>query len=478
LATGSSVVSVFDLATGRKIPRESWHGASITCIHGSADETICSGGKDGTVVFSTPGSREHKLAQAHKGRVSAVEYNKKLASFLTAGDDGKIKIWSEEKRMEIGQLSPSRGAITSISLSDNWIIAAAFADASPWVYSKKRDEMLAISHALSERTQIVTFGPAGCLLTVNRIGNKCEIWNIESSLRVKSIDCGSNIRDAKFSPTGSHLYVATNNSIQCWDCVVWQLAWQSPIKSGIRVTPLRQTGTVAVLDDDGRVWLCDFLPDSCKARTREIAMNARAEAICQLNLGRRIAVGSFDSRILVLKVNAPVRNPWRQNKARTETLWGQMRGTPPEALAAMSEMQRLSNVAEFLKSKLFRVDGVDESALMVLIKDLDSPRFQIRDQAYGKLLKAGDVAVPLLKAALGGTVSFEARRRIETLLKKAALPEPQTSQSIRAIHVLEDDGSAEAILLLQDLAKGHRFSRITAEAKRAVERLRASVTDR
>ena len=74
LATGSSVVSVFDLATGRKIPRESWHGASITCIHGSADETICSGGKDGTVVFSTPGSREHKLAQAHKGRVSAVDW--------------------------------------------------------------------------------------------------------------------------------------------------------------------------------------------------------------------------------------------------------------------------------------------------------------------------------------------------------------------------------------------------------------------
>ena len=54
----------------------------------------------------------------------------------------------------------------------------------------------------------------------------------------------------------------------------------------------------------------------------------------------------------------------------------------------------------------------------MLIADLDSETFAVRDSAMKELTKLGDAAAPALRDALDKAPSAEARRRIEGLLAK------------------------------------------------------------
>jgi hypothetical protein len=85
----------------------------------------------------------------------------------------------------------------------------------------------------------------------------------------------------------------------------------------------------------------------------------------------------------------------------------------------------------------------------------------------------GELAAPALRQALERDPSPEARRRIEVLLAKTHGPitQPEAVRPLRAIAVLEDIATPEAEQLLEQLTAGTPDSRLTREAKAALERL-------
>ncbi len=83
----------------------------------------------------------------------------------------------------------------------------------------------------------------------------------------------------------------------------------------------------------------------------------------------------------------------------------------------------------------------------------------------------GEDAVPVLRKALDSKPSEEARRRMESILRKPRPPSPETVQVIRGVEVLEHIGTPEARQLLESLAEGAPEAVLTREAKGALERL-------
>jgi WD40 repeat protein len=128
----------------------------------------------------------------------------------------------------------------------------------------------------------------------------------------------------------------------------------------------------------------------------------------------------------------------------------------------------------FLKEHLHRVAPPDPEQVKRLIGDLDSEQFDVRKRAGAELEKLGEPALHLIRTALEGEPSLEARKRIEEMLRNASMAKlpAESLRALRAIEVLEMIGTAEAKTVLQALTQGAPEAAATFAARSALERLR------
>jgi hypothetical protein len=124
------------------------------------------------------------------------------------------------------------------------------------------------------------------------------------------------------------------------------------------------------------------------------------------------------------------------------------------------------------------VASVEDGRLARLIAELDSDRFEARQQAAAELEKLGESAVGACRKALAGRPSAEARRRLEELVEKLDQqqwsPSPERLQALRALEVLELTGSPEARRTLEALARGVPRAWLTEDARGCLRRLQRS----
>jgi WD40 repeat protein len=144
------------------------------------------------------------------------------------------------------------------------------------------------------------------------------------------------------------------------------------------------------------------------------------------------------------------------------------------AFAAILALARSGDLAVPLLDKhLQPVALPDQKQIALFIKDLENDRFAMRARAAAELAKLGELAEPNLRRRLADNPSLEVRRRIEQLLKQLqnTTDLPDALQGMRALEALEKIGTASACRLLQKMARGFPGSRLTDEARDALERL-------
>jgi hypothetical protein len=95
----------------------------------------------------------------------------------------------------------------------------------------------------------------------------------------------------------------------------------------------------------------------------------------------------------------------------------------------------------------------------------------LRRQAESELEGLGDLAEPALRKALAGDPPLVLRQRVERLLNKRLTPAAGQMRDRRAVELLELIGSPDARHLLQSLADGLPGTRLTREARWAMQRL-------
>jgi hypothetical protein len=192
--------------------------------------------------------------------------------------------------------------------------------------------------------------------------------------------------------------------------------------------------------------------------------------------GKRLATGHFDSQILVWDVAAAYERRPRPRPAEArelETWWQDLAGDAPQAHRAIWSLTAVpAQAVPLLRDRLRPAVALPADELQRLVQDLDSPRFQRREEASRRLAEFGEDAEPTLRQALANKPSAEARQRLERILAAPRLVRsPELLRSLRALQVLEAIGDEPARHVLGRLADGAPASRLTREARAAVDRL-------
>jgi hypothetical protein len=201
--------------------------------------------------------------------------------------------------------------------------------------------------------------------------------------------------------------------------------------------------------------------------------------------GRRLATAFSDTTVLVwdleraalhrqhvVPANNGVRTP-----GEMKALWVDLGS--PDARRGQSAVSALvaapEKAAPWLGAQLQLVKVATAERIKRLVGDLDSVRFQDRENAFQELRDLDRQAESVLRHALNAKPSAETRSRIDKLL--AAMrsePTPIQLRETRALQALEAIATPAAINVLKRLAKGRADARLTREARLSLQRVLSS----
>jgi dipeptidyl aminopeptidase/acylaminoacyl peptidase len=192
--------------------------------------------------------------------------------------------------------------------------------------------------------------------------------------------------------------------------------------------------------------------------------------------GRTLISGGGDTTLLLWDVfpTKSSRRLERPSAKQLEAVWADLAGD--DATKAYQGARILlaasAETDAFWNNRLHPAAAVDAAKIAKLIGKLDSNEFAIREQATNELLKLNGTVLPVLRKALQGQPSEEARRRLEQVLQALeGLPAAEELRDMRAVEILEYLDIPTARMIIESLAKGEPDARLTVAAKGSLDRL-------
>jgi hypothetical protein len=398
-----------------------------------------------------------------------------LASVPQRGEGGRL--WDAAAGKELRRLRAVPESVNALALSPDGRLLAVGAGVGPrfltlWDVATGR---LLREFAAENWVLTLAFSPDGRTLASGHDDKQVRLWEVATGGERFSFDHGDWPAALAFSPDGALLASACNETPS-------NGARRPPVGS----TPLEamklrdavragalNAGARAAPKDQDRVRVWDPLTGA-----RLATLEGHRGAVASLAFspdGRLLASGSNDTTVLLWDATRLPRGGRPKVAAlgakEAEARWSDLaRGDAEAAHRAIRELTAAPRQAmEVLKEHLRPVAAADPKEVARLIADLDGDDFDTREKAARELGKLGEGAEGALRKALADRPSAEVRRRIENLL--SSLEGRQDLGILRGVEVLERLGTDDARQLLEALARGEPWARLTREAKAAAGRL-------
>lgn len=280
---------------------------------------------------------------------------------------------------------------------------------------------------------------------------------------------------AAFTPDGSRVATLSRGSIRFWHPTTMKLLaeWEGvPLGSRSRFA-FSPDGRLLAASSEKEVVLYEV------GAGREIRRFSTPSPITSLAFeprSRALATALEDGTTLIWDLTGGLvegKLPLRELKsAELERFWRDLAGSDAvkahQAVAVLAaDPASISFLQKRFRSWPIEIKGIDR-----LIADLSDEEFTTREMAEFRLLWLGDAAAPALRSSAKSSVP-EITRRSQSILRSLDRCEltNEHHRELRSIAIFELAGSAESRRALQQLAAGAEKSRLTEQARAALQRL-------
>jgi WD40 repeat protein len=315
-----------------------------------------------------------------------------------------------------------------------------------------------------------------------------DIWDVQAKRVFRHFDSGRD--DDGFGDVSADwrtlVSCGADGVIHVWEVATGKLRCSflasNAEDGGLKVPnelALSPDGATLVCAVGGRIDLRDLATGKRFASFKAHNLDVRA-----LNFtpdGQRLITASRDTTLLGWDMTRPEWRSRRHEQPLTDAElarhWESLRGKNAEE-AYRSKWALVGDptkTVEFLCAQLPSTTPISAEQIKSWISDLDSSQYSVRERAQRELQNQFDQTEESLRKTLAGSVSAEARNRINRIIDVnfAAIPQPDQLRDMRAIEVLEQIGTPEARDLLRRLAPSAVATRTSRDAAQSLKRLEA-----
>jgi WD40 repeat protein len=457
-ALHASDVRLWDTATGKELRRFVGKGGALNVL-ALTPQALVAGSSDGTVLRWHPASgKELPSIQVPGDRRGLVLYRSSDGTMLIATthfaeDDKKYPLygWDLKSGEELFRRRDAEKPLFPSFVSRAGKPSAHEGFAS--VAASPVQDRLQLSYPIA-------FSPDGKIVAVARRAHDPDpgglvfanpvkaisLYDAATAKLLRRIEAGP-LGALCFSPDGRYLVAAAPDRLRLWEVVSGLEVFQRPAHERFASdNPYRGSG------EDSFASSLAFAPDC-----------------------RRVATGLVDSTILIWDMTPPAAARAAALDAKSlEALWGDLASAEGRKVhAAVLTLVGAGDAGvAALKSRVPPTPPLDAKRLRGLLADLGSERFNVRDTAMRELRALGEEIEPYLDEARKEKRSLEFQSRADTLRDAMrVVHSPETLRRLRAVQALEYIATPAARQLLAELAKGAAGSRVTQDARKALQRL-------
>jgi hypothetical protein len=463
--------------------REIAHKSPVLSLAWSPDgKTLATGSQDGTIRVVELATGKERTALKNDGPVKSLVFSHSGSHLGVKALNGPLSLWevATAKRTGIIHLGNFQAPYLAFSPDGSRLTAAGVAEHLIWNHT-----MGGASGSRSGGNFAGAFAavsPDGRYAAWGRPDGFVQYFDVDAR-QFRQMQLGPATALA-FSPDAKLLAVgARDNSVRLRDyggnAEVRRLeGLAKPAKELIFSANAKTLAALGEGDPVVRVW------DVGTGRLRRQVTGSRdkVEALALAPDGRTLALASGDKVVLW---NVALRDvvrpdpPLALGVKELQGLWGALGGA--DYAAADEAYQRLAmggdRAVPFLKERLraVAVPPVDYERIDQLVKDLDAPRFAVRERATAELAKYGELAENALRRFLASNPALEPHRRATQLLAKLTDPPltPDRLRALEALALLESLGTTAARQALEEMGRDALLPVIRLEAVAALGRLKA-----
>lgn len=448
LVAGSALarIQLFDLAAKKEV--RNWpapQAGDLILLFAPDGKTVASAaGSDAVRLWDpTSGKEQTQLAGPAGDEVLCLGFHPSGKSLAVGYRTQGIKLWDLEKRQVLGEFKYP-GPVYALAYSQSGkALAAAGNGKIALLDPATAQEILKFGDpkegAALSSVACMAFAPDGKTLATGSFDSFIRLWNTTTGEKIRDLEGHQSvIYSLAFSSDGRNLASGSfDRSVRLWE-----------VFSGHMIKTLSghagSVGSVAITPDG-----------------RGVVSGSSDTSLILWDLTGRGATGQIVPAVL--------------SPPELQTAWRElaMDNAPQANIVLWNLVASAKESIPFLGPQLFLVDP---QRIKQFLEDLNDSKFLVRERASTELAKYGRWIEGVLREAMKKPKSEEVRRRLGRLTEKLEVPgsltlDQERLRLRRVMLILEQDASAPARKILQDLVRGAPEEDLRQEAQTSLDRL-------